>query len=237
VAINELLPAPDGGDIVAGPTTQNPQLEPVALRVSRISTTGALTAAGDVAVPFGGGLSSVFVHHRAPRATSLSQSGFHAARAFVRPDGGVILPGSVGVVQYTGEGAGFEVERAAVAAITPALALDTAFGGPATPAKITVRVPSQRASLDASSRFLRVSVVVKSSGPGLALLTVKQGKRVIAHSTAPVYFTGTQRVPALLTLTGRRVLKHARHVRVTATVSFRNLVGAKAAASARGTLR
>jgi hypothetical protein len=44
-------------------------------------------------------------------------------------------------------------------------------------------------------------------------------------------------VPALLTLTGRRVLKHARHVRVTATVSFRNLVGAKAAASARGTLR
>jgi uncharacterized delta-60 repeat protein len=238
VSLDQLLPAPDGGDLVAGATTFNPQSEPVALRVSRISPTGAVTKSADVPVRFGGGLASVYTHIRAPKATSLDgQSGFHAGRAFARPDGGVVLPGAVGVVEYTGEGAGYEIERAGVAAITPDLALDPTFGGPLTPAKFSVSVPGQRAALDASKRLLRVSLVVKSSGPGLALLTVKSGKTVLARSTAPVYFTGTQRVRAFLTLTGRRVLKRAHHVRVSVSASFRSLVGANATARARGTLR
>jgi hypothetical protein len=76
-----------------------------------------------------------------------------------------------------------------------------------------------------------------SPGPGLARLTVKVGKRTVARSTAAVFFTGTQRLPALLTLTGRRTPKHARRVRVTVTATFRDLAGSTATATARGTLR
>jgi hypothetical protein len=207
----------------------------VALHVSRLTPTGAVGAQADVPVPFGGGLSSVFVHLRAPKAMPLSQSGFHAARAFARPDGGVVLPGAVAVIQYTGEGAGYETEQAAVASVTPAFAVDSAFGGPAQPAKIRVRLTKQRATVDA--KRLRVSITATTSSPGLALLTVKAGKRTIARSTAPVFASGTQRLPALLTLTGRRALKHAHRLRVTVTASFRDLMGSRASARTRGTLR
>jgi hypothetical protein len=188
-------------------------------------------------MPFGGGKATVFAVHRAPFVTSLDQSGFHAGTPVVRPDGSVVVSGAIGVVQYTGEGAGFEIDQAAAAAITPSLSLDASFGGPATPAKLSLSVPRQRAATARDVRRLAVTVVARTSGPGLALITVKAGRRTIARSIAPVFNGGTQRLHALLTLTGRRALRHAHGVRISVRATFRDLVAVTATASARGTLR
>ena len=76
-----------------------------------------------------------------------------------------------------------------------------------------------------------------TSGPGLALLRVRAGARIIARSTAPVFASGRQRLRALLTVTGRSYLRHTHHVRVRVTATFRDLVGERATATARGMLR
>ncbi len=190
-----------------------------------------------MSIPFGGGLASVFAVHREPTVMSLSQSDFFPDRALVRDDGSVVLPGAVGVVHYTGEGAGYEIDRAAVAAVTPDFVLDRSLGGPPRPATIAVRVARQRASTATNVRLLRVAVSARTSGPGLCLLRVKAGGRVIARSTAPVFSTGPQRLRALLTTAGRRYVRHAHHVRVSVAASFRDLVGIEARAHATGTLR
>jgi len=169
--------------------------------------------------------------------TPLVQNSFRAGHAIVRPDGSLIVPGAVAAIQYTGEGEGFLSDAAAIVALTPSFELDPAFGGTARPARIAVRVPRQRAVTTADRRLLRIAVTATTSGPGLCLLEARAGRRVVARSTAPVYATGTQRLPALLTLTGRRVLPHARHVRVTVTARFRDLIGAEASARATGVLR
>ena len=81
-------------------------------------------------------------------------------------------------------------------------------------------------------------MTARASGPGLCLLRVRAGGRIIARSTAPVFAAGRQRLPAPLTTAGRRYLRrHRHHVRVTITAAFRDLVGASAQASAAGTLR
>jgi uncharacterized delta-60 repeat protein len=232
-----LLAAPDGSDLIAAPKTLNPGFEPPAERIARVAPDGTVVAQQDVPMPFGGGKATVFAVHRAPFVTSLDQSGFHAGTPVVRPDGSVVVPGAVNVVQYTGEGAGFEIDQAAVAAITPSLSLDASFGGPATPAKLSLSVPRQRAATARDVRRLAVTVVARTSGPGLALITVKAGRRTIARSIAPVFKGGTQRLHALLTPTGRRALRHAHGVRISVRAAFRDLVAASATASARGTLR
>jgi len=142
----------------------------------------------------------------------------------------------VGIIQYTGEGDGYELEQAAVAAITPALALDPSFGGPALPARLSLRIPRQRASAATSARLLRIAVMADASGPGLCLVRVKAGGRVVAHSVAPVFSMGRQRLRALLTATGRRTLRHAHNVRITVTATFRDLVGSETKATATGVL-
>jgi uncharacterized delta-60 repeat protein len=234
----ELLPAPGGADLVAAPPAIGPDVHPPALRVARVTSQGAVEAAKVVPIGFAGGLATVFAAHREPTVTPLDQSDFRPGRPFARADGSVVLPGAVGVVQYTGEGVGFEADRAAVAAVTSTFDLDPSFGGPARRARIAVRVTRQRAASATNARLLRIAVSARASGPGLCLLRVKAGGRVIAHSTAPVYASGPQRLPALLTTAGRRYLRSHRHrVRVTVTATFRDLVGSRASATAIGTLR
>jgi hypothetical protein len=157
----------------------------------------------------------------------------------VRPDGAILIPGGVGIIQYTGEGAGDIHEEEAATLLRPDLKLDPSFGGPAVPARIAIRVPAQRAADAPRTDRLLVGVVVKAttSGPGLARLRVRAGHRTIARSTAPVFASGRQRLRALLTFTGRRYLPHAHRVRVRITANFRDLVGDRATARARGTLR
>jgi hypothetical protein len=194
-------------------------------------------ARGEVPLPFGGGIATTFAAHRAPRVTTLDQTGFRAGRAFLRADGSLLVPGAVDVVEYTGEGVGFHSDLGAAAAITGSLRLDPSFGGAARPARISLTVPRQRAARDASRRVLRVAIAARASGPGLCLLEVRAGRRVIARSTAPVYVAGRQRLRALLTLYGRRRLRHAHHLRVSVRASFRDVLGARTRASARGVLR
>lgn len=231
----DLLAAPDGSELVVGPTTLNPQLAPPAERIARVAPDGTVSAQGAVPTPFGGGVATFFARHRAPSVTSLNQSGFHAGHPVVRANGSLVVPGTVNVVQYTGEGVGFEVEQAAIAAIAPSLSLDGSFGGAASPAKLTLTAPRQRAST-ALGR-LAVTVVARTSGPGLALITVKWGHRTIAKSIAPVLRGGAQRLQAFLTLTGRRALRHRHGVRISVRATFEDLVAQRASASARGTLR
>jgi hypothetical protein len=80
-------------------------------------------------------------------------------------------------------------------------------------------------------------VTATTSGPGLCLLQVKAGRRVVARSLAPAFKRGRQRLRALLTVSGRRRLRHAHRLHVTVTATFRDLVGARARASARAVLR
>ena len=233
----ELLPGPGGGEIVAAPPSTDQALGPPALRVARITRAGVVAAARDVPIPFGGGRVTVFAARRDPIVASLGQSGFVPGRAFARTDGSVVLPGAVGVVQYTGEGVGEAIDQAAVATVTPSFLLDRSFGGPARTA-ISVRVARQRAASTTRLGLLRVAVTARASGPGLCLLRVRAGGRIIARSTAPVFAAGRQRLPALLTTAGRRYLRrHRHHVRVTVTAAFRDLVGDSAQASAAGALR
>jgi hypothetical protein len=235
--VNHLVPTPDGGVIVAGPTTLNPDLEGQGMRVARITAAGAVQSTATVPLTFGGGLATLFARLRAPHVPPLNQNSFRVGQPLLRPDGTLIVPGAVGVIQYTGEGAGYEHEETAVAAINAANALEPSFGGAATPARVSLRVPAQRARTDANKKYLRVLVNVKTSGPGLVELRVTAGGKLVAHSTAPAYAKGRQNLRALLTLYGRKRLRRAHDLPVVVRAKFRDLVGATASARGFGTLR
>jgi uncharacterized delta-60 repeat protein len=232
-----LVARPDGSALLlTAPFADNSGAQP-ALTAYAVSALGAVDAPRTIRVPFAGGLASVAAHIRPVIVQPLEQSRYGAGRAVLRPDGSLFVPGSVAVTQYTGEGTGFGHGEVAAASLTPDLAPDPAFGGAARPAWLAIRVPAQRARVDAQRRFFRVAIDATTSGPGLALLTVRAGRRVVAQSTAPVLRSGRQRLPALLTVTGRRSLRSAHGVRVTVTARFRDLVGQEATATARGRLR
>jgi hypothetical protein len=211
---------------------------PVTVVGTRLAADGRLVRSATVPIPFGGGIASIYVRHGAPRVMSLDQNGFLPGRPFARADGGVLVPGAVSVIRYTGEDAGLEREQAAVAALGPSLELDAAFGGPARPAVLRVRIPAQRAALDAHPSLLRVAVDVTTSGPGLCVLRVADARgRTMAHSTAAVFKGGRRRLRALLTVAARTRLRRAHHVRVRVTAAFRDVMGGEATARASGTLR
>jgi hypothetical protein len=235
--IAALLPAPDGGAVVAGPGALPGEAPRAGVVATRVSPDGRALRTATVALPSGGGLATTFRRRGVPRATSLEQSGLRLGRPVGRPDGSLVVPGAVAAIRYTGEGIGVSVTRAMVAALTPELALDPAFGGPQAPARVRLRVVAQRARLAARPSSLRVALETTTSGPGLALVEVRAGGTVLARSTALVPGAGPQRVPAYLTAAGRRRLRTARRLPVTASVRFADLLGARASARARGTLR
>ena len=72
------------------------------------------------------------------------QNAFVPGRALARADGSLVLPGATGVVEHTDRGPTNSLSEAAVAATTPAFALDPAFGGAARPPTIAVRVAPER---------------------------------------------------------------------------------------------
>jgi uncharacterized delta-60 repeat protein len=235
--IDALAPGPGGGSIVTGPTTLNPGTELPGLRVSRVSPAGAVTGTGVVPIPFGGGYATRFTTIRAPAVGPLRQGSFRAGTPVARPDGTLVVPGSVAVIENTGEGAGVQSDQGAAAALTTGFALDRSFGAPRHHARVRLRVPRQRARSAAGRRRMSVLVTATTSGPGLCLLRVKAGRHVVARSLAPAFKRGRQRLRALLTIPGRRRLRHAHRLHVTVAVTFRDLVGAQARASARAVLR
>ncbi len=207
--IDALAPGPGGGAIVTGPTTLNPGTDLPGLRVSRIAPGGAVTGTGVVPIPFGGGYATRFAARSAPAVGPLRQGSFRAGTPVARSDGTLVVPGSVAVIQSTGEGAGVQSDQGAAAALTTGFALDPSFGGPRRPARVRLRVPRQRARSATGRRRMSVLVTATTSGPGLCLVRVKAGRQVVARSLAPAFRRGRQRLRALLTIPGRRRLRHA----------------------------
>jgi len=213
-----VLATPDGGTILSGlrmfePT---PAAQP-RLQLQRVTRGGTLGAAGALTPAFGGGIAS--------RRSGVEHNSFRGGLV-PRADGSYLAVGGVSVVRYTGEGAGFSAGYVAVAAYTPLLEPDTAFGGPQVPAQARVRAPRQRARSAAELR--RVLVRVTTSGAGLVQLRVRDGRgRVLAQDVASVFAAGTTTLRIPLTATGRRILRRGRSIRVRVGRDFRDVLTAR----------
>jgi len=189
----------------------------------------------DVNLPFGGGGSSFLVSVLPRPVASLLQNSFVGNRLVPRPDGSYLVTGGVSVSQPTGEGTGFSIGRFAVAALTPSFGLDPAFGGPATPPRLSVRLTPQRARTARTRHGIRI--VLKASAVGLMRVRIKRGDRVIADSLLPIFKTTPHTLPVELTRYGDAYLRGRRNVRVSITATARDLLTSTATTAARGRLR
>ncbi len=218
----QVLRTADGGLLVAAVGSRDGRrASQPALRILRVTPGGEHGATVSVNPGFGGGFASP--HQSTRVAPGLDQDGFLPGTLVQRPDGSFVLAGGVSVVRYTGEGQGSSIGLFAAAALTPALRLDRTFGGPPAPARFRVSVPLQRANRKAELR--RILVRVTASGPGLALLRVRDGRRrVLAQSLEPLYAAGSVTVRIPLTAAGRSVLRRGRSVRVSVGYAFRDVL-------------
>jgi len=186
-------------------------------------------------VPFGGGYSSFLVSKRPRPVPTIRQNTFTGATVLRRSDGSYVVPGAVSVSQPTGEGTGYSIGRLALAGLTPAFALDPAFGGPASRLALSVRVARQRASTAHMRHGIRITL--KSSAVGLARVAVTHGGRTIARSLVPIFKTSRHTLPIELTTYGNAYLRHHRNVKVSVTAQVRDLLTSSARAVASGRLR
>jgi hypothetical protein len=192
-----------------------------------VTAQGSVGSVSHTPLVFGGGTTTA---GPVPGETSIRQNGLVPGRVIARADGSLVLPGATGVVEHAERGVTNAIYEAAVAAVTPVFALDPSFGGEARPPTIAVRMAPERpgAAIDVSAR---------TSGPGLCLLRVTAGARLVARSTTAIFQAGAQHLRAPLTAAGRRALRGAHGVPVTVTATFRDLMGAQARARAAETLR
>jgi uncharacterized delta-60 repeat protein len=227
-----MLPAPDGGTTIYW----NPASEPTPpgrprLHVQHITAAGTLGGAADLSPQLGGGVTAnglTNVSHR--------QNALRGARLLARPDGSYLAVGGLSIQRYTGEGTGFSIGLVAVAALTPLLAPDPSFGGAQEAPVVHARVPRQRARTALTRGGVRVGV--GASGPGLVRLRVRDGRRrIIAQSVEPIFTTRSFSVRVPLTATGRRILRHARNLRVLLGYDFRDVLTGRARDAVAGRLR
>lgn len=189
---------------------------------------------------FGGGIASRGAIHRAPFVPPLRRSGFSVSNVTARPDGGLLVAGTVAVLEYTGEGVGFMHEEIAVAAYRPDLSTDPTWGVPAKPASLSIRVSPQRARTVALLKRPRaIRVVADTSGPGLVRISVRARGQVVALANAPAFRGGAgQSLNAYLTSAGRRILARTRTpVPITVEATFRDFVRSEARRSIHARLR
>jgi uncharacterized delta-60 repeat protein len=238
---SQLLPASGGGTLLvgtfayglapgAGPT-------PGSIEVRLVTANGTLdpAASRSIEVPFGGGGSSFAVSVHPRSVGSIVQSSFQGDTLVRRADGSYLVGGGVAVSQPTGEGTGFSIGRFAVAALTPSLQPDTAFGGPATALRLSVSVIHQRARTAHDRHGIRVSL--KSSAVGLARVTIRHGDRAIAQSLLAVFTTARQTLPVELTTYGNTYLRSHHGIRVSLSAVGRDLLTTSATTTARARLR
>ncbi len=213
-----MIAAPDGGTLLYSQTSFEPTFPgSPRLHVLRITPSGGLGAAVGLGPAFGGGQSSP----RSRTTGSIKQNSFRGTLV-ARPNGSYLAVGGLSVVHYTGEGAGRSAGFVAVAGYSPLLMPDRAFGGRARATVARVSVARQRARSDVHLR--RVLVRVKTSGPGLLLLRVRDGRRrILAQQVAPVYAAGRTTVRIPLTATGRRILRRGA-LRVLVGHDFRDVL-------------
>jgi hypothetical protein len=219
----QVLPTTDGGLVVAAvtPYERRGASQP-ALRIERIMPDGEHGSTASVDPGVGGGF--VSAHQITRIGPGLDQDAFVPGSLVQRPDGSLVLAGGVRIVRYGSDGRGFSTGLFAGLALTPALGLDRTFGGSPAPASFQVRVPAQRAATDARRR--RILVRVTASGPGLALLRMRDDRRrVLAQSLHPVFAAGKgSAVQVALTTLGSRVLGQGRSVRVSVGHAFRDVL-------------
>ena len=208
---------------------------PGRLSVRVVGAGGGVSTPRDVVLPFGGGGSSFLVSVRPRPVGSLLQNSFGGSRLVPRADGSYLVAGGVSVTQPTGEGSGYAIGRFAAASLTPTLDLDSSFGGPAAPLRLSVRLSRQRAATARSRHGIRVQL--KASEVGLARVKIKAGRRAIAHSLLPVFKTSRHTLPVVLTRYGNAYLRRHRNVRVTVVATGRDVLTNVAVARGRGRLR
>jgi uncharacterized delta-60 repeat protein len=201
-----MQPLPDGSTLVYAPAERGD--EPV-MQVRHVSAGGVLGARAILSSVLGGGLVS---------GRKLTQNSFMPSQLLRRPDGSFLVVGAVHVLGRGHVGTGL----LAAVAYTPALQPDLSFGGPRKPARASLRVPRQTTL---SARKLgAVRVRLTASGPGLALIRVRDGhRRVLARSIVPVYRAGTSTVKVRIEWSGLRTLRARPELRVQVGYEFRDL--------------
>ena len=223
-----LLAAPGGGEwlVLAPRFSFSGDDERVALR--DLSGVGTPAAPLSARVPFGGGRSSAVTDAFRYSQPPAQQTRLEAVPAFVA-GARIVVAGAVVVAQPAGE-EDTEQRNAAVAAFTPALALDSAFGGPAVRPAVRLKLP-RRVTVAAVAPS--VTVGVRSSSPGLAAVRVRLRGRIVARETVPVWRSGWSSVRVLLTRSGSRRLRREHTVNLRAAARFADLLGAAADVTAR----
>jgi uncharacterized delta-60 repeat protein len=239
-----LIPGPAGSDLIttAG-SYEPPSGQPFTVIVHRILVDGTPDpfyggATGrTLALAFGGGYGTPGAIHAQPQVATLNQTGFRGGSVAVRPSGGLVVAGAAAVIQYTGEGEGFEHEDVALAAFAPDLTPDTSFGGPAVKPTVTFSMPRQRAATAAAPRRRYILVRLTASTPGLCQISIRARGAVVAKADVAAFSNLSQNADIWLTKSGRKLLPAARHVATTATATCADLVESRTAASATGLLR
>lgn len=240
-----LVAAPDGALVAFGRNHGVPNWNLTGrVNLTRLRADGtpdpAVPAGSVLDPPFGGGYGTFRAVIRLPKPAPLAQNGFTASTLLVRPDGRLLIAGSVGVIHYTGEGEGFLHDQVGVAGYRADLSADPTWGGPARRATLSARVPAQRVRFVRTGRASRaVRVDLTTSGPGLAHVEVRGRGALLASTTTQVYRSGSgQRAFVYFTAAGRRLLTaRTHHVRVRVTATFRDLVRRQATATTQGVLR
>jgi len=205
-AITRMEPLPDGSTLIYAP---NPTSDEPLLTVRRISADGVAGLEANLSSTFGGG---------AANGRRLRQNSFEPSLLLRRPDGSFLVIGAVHVLGRADVGTGL----LAAAAYTPALQPDPSFGGSRTPVRASVRVPRQ--TTRAAVKLQAVRVRLTASGPGLALVRVRDGRqRIVARSIVPVYRAGTSTVNIRVEWAGLELLRAQRELRVQVGYEFRDV--------------
>lgn len=224
VDVHQLLAEPGGGRVVLG----RPAVAEVGgfvgvredtLTVQHLDARGGGAArVRHVHVAFGGGEAARDPGVRA----DFPQDGFAFGDAVSRADGSLLLPGGVGLALTGGGAADAAVSSIAVAALTPALRPDAAFGAPAAAPRVVLAAGRHRPGEAA------VVVRVGASAPALVRVRVLAGRRRVGRVVTALLRAGRERVRVPLTPAGRRSRR-----RLRVDVSAATLLGASGTARGR----
>lgn len=232
----QLLPAA-GGDVLAVG-----RLHGAANTLSAVRVTAAGSVDGTLGGPtgirfkprFGGGRASLPATADRRPVPALAQDSFAAHSVAARPDGSYVAVGGVDVVAPAPSGRDRSVSDFAVAALTPGFTPLSGFGGPPRPLRLALALPAQSASADAARHAISVRLDV--SARGLARVRIKASGHVLAAGVLPIFGSGPRILPVALTAYGASVLRGRGAIRVTASVTARDLVIQGGRASASGTI-
>jgi uncharacterized delta-60 repeat protein len=231
----QLLPAAGDGALLI--TQTGPEYGQGHYLAQLIGANGQISPAGGSGlgfqIPFGGGSSSVVTSILPRPVPALDQNTF-AGSVLQRPDGSYLFLGEVTVSQPTGEGEGNSIADFAAAALTPSFAVESAFGGPATPLRADISVLNQRAATARTRHGIRVTLRI--SGPSLARVVIRASGGVVAQSLLPVFTAGRSILPIELTSFGAQLLKRHPRSRLTVSLTARDLLANTAVADTEASL-